>query len=75
MGKLWCMMDPGSKALIGVPTGPDAVEFNSCRIYSRTMYPHLFANWRQVYTETHFRHYNTNGCTYCYQPLHVLERI
>lgn len=37
------------------------------------MLPHLFANWKQIYTEMDLSKYN-EGCNWCYQPLFVLEK-
>ena len=74
MARAWCLLKPGSLALIGVPTGPiDKIVFNSHRIYGPIMYSHLFANWKLIWTEIdyskHFKH-----CDYCYQPLTILKR-
>ncbi len=62
----------GGRALVGVPTGPDALLFNLGRVYGRKMYPHLLANWEQVYSRAD---YDREGdCLHCYQPVHVLEK-
>jgi hypothetical protein len=48
MARAWCLVKPGGRALVGVPSGPDIVVFNSHRIYGPVAYSHLFANWKQV---------------------------
>jgi hypothetical protein len=53
--------------------GPDQIVFNAARIYGPLQYSHLFANWKQVYTETDFRKYNPE-CEHCYQPIHILQK-
>ncbi len=73
MGRAYCLLKPGAQALIGVPTGPDRLVFNAARLYGPNMYPHLFANWKQVHTENDFTKFRED-CLYCYQPVHVLER-
>merc|ERR1711997_933070 len=46
MARAWCVLKPGTKALIGVPThATDKIAFNSHKIYGPVMYSHLFANW------------------------------
>jgi hypothetical protein len=52
MARAWCITKSGSKALIGVPAGPDRIDFNSHKIYGSKMFSHLFANWKQIYTDT-----------------------
>jgi hypothetical protein len=75
MARLWCVVRPGGKALVGVPTGPDQLFYNANRVYGPLQYSHLMANWKQVYSgvdsQERFQH-----CQYCasYQPLHVLEK-
>ena len=72
--RAWCTMRVGGKAIIGIPTGPDIVSYNSHKIYGPVLYSHLFANWKQVYTETDMNQYDET-CNYCYQPLHVIEKV
>ncbi len=58
---------------MGVPTGPGTILFNLGKIYDETMYPHLFANWAQVFSsEADYR--RRPKCIHCYQPPHVLEK-
>lgn len=74
MGKAWCLLKSGAQALIGVPTAPqDKIIFNSHKLYGPIMYPHLFANWKQVYTDLDYSLYS-DRCNFCYQPLVLLER-
>jgi hypothetical protein len=54
MARAWCLVKPGGRALVGVPSGPDIVVFNSHRIYGPVAYSHLFANWEQVSMLKHF---------------------
>ena len=64
----------GARALVGVPTlEKDLIQFNGARIYGDIMYPHLFANWKQIYTERNLSLIK-EGCDWCYQPLFVLEK-
>merc|ERR1712141_920014 len=51
MGRAWCEMKPGSRALVGVPTAKDTICFNAARLYGSFLYRHLFANWKQIYSE------------------------
>ena len=69
-------------------TGKDTICFNGCRIYGPVMYPHLFANYIQVYSGVKDPGFRKGGVKYpglfdrevvCsehhrYQPLHVLEK-
>ena len=88
MAKAWCLMKPGGRALIGVPSGMDAILFNGNRLYGPIMYSHLFANWNQIYSEyrdfdngfdTDPRKFCECGRTcenimWCYQPMSVIEK-
>ena len=75
MSRAWCLVKPGGMGLVGVPTGPDIIGFNSHKIYGPLAYAQLFANWEQVYTETDLKNYDEKGCYFCYQPLHVIQRL
>jgi hypothetical protein len=75
MARSWCLVRPGGFGVVGVPTGPDRIGFNSHKIYGPLAYAQLFANWEQLYTETDFSKYDANGCWWCYQPVHSLRRI
>ncbi len=55
MARSWCLLRPGGKALVGVPSGPDVIAYNSHRIYGPLGYAQLFANFEQVFTNTDFR--------------------
>lgn len=75
MSRAWCVLRPGGRALLGVPTAPeDLLQFNGARIYGPATYPHLLANWLQVHTDSNPRARFSPKCVHCYQPLHVLER-
>ncbi len=74
MARSHCLLKPGGQALVGVPTGPkDILLFNAARVYGPIMYAHLFANWKQVYTEMTPEDFST-GCPWCYQPLYIVEK-
>lgn len=75
MAKAWCLLKPKGQALIGMPVGPgkDVIFFNGCRAYGPVMLPHLFANFKQVYTELNYDKYDPY-CFYCYQELFLLEK-
>ena len=78
----------GGRALVGVPSGKDGVAFNSNRIYGRVMLPHLFANWKQIYSTykdfpadgfeakniSEFCAFPDDDLIFCYQPMTVLEK-
>ena len=51
MGRAWCQMKPGGRALVGLPAGNDMICFNTDRRYGSFLYSQLFANWKQVYSE------------------------
>lgn len=74
MARAWCVLKPGAKALIGVPSGPDRIEFNGHKMYGPIMYSQLFANWKQVFTLNDFDKFSEK-CNFCYQPNHVIERV
>jgi hypothetical protein len=48
MARSWCLVKPGGYGLVGVPTGPDTIAFNSHKIYGRHGFAQIFANWEQV---------------------------
>ena len=48
MARSWCLVKPGGYGLVGVPTGPDNIAFNSHKIYGRHGLAQIFANWEQV---------------------------
>ena len=60
MARAWCMVKPGGRALIGLPTHSDMITFNAHRVYGPVLLSHLFSNWEQVYTKAKFRHENKN---------------
>lgn len=41
----WCVTKPQGALLLGVPGGPDAIEFNAHRIYGNIRMPLITANW------------------------------
>ncbi len=77
MARGWCLLKPGGRALIGVPTNEqDKIYFNINRQYGPIQYPHLFANWKQIHSNIDYEHGNevAKTCLYCYQPLVVAEK-
>ena len=77
MARGWCLLKPGGRALIGVPTlEQDKIWFNIGRMYGPIQYPHLFANWRQIHSNIDYKHGNevSKTCLWCYQPLVVAEK-
>ena len=88
MAKTWCLTRPGGRALVGIPSGMDLINFNANKLYGRIMLPHLFANWNQIYSE-YRDHPNglesdpkdvcgeddpEGNIRYCFQPMTVLEK-
>ena len=76
MGRAWCQMKPGSRALVGFPAGKDTICFNAAKLYGSFLLPHVFANWKQIYSEGNpheilNKEVNCQGPT---QPIHVLEK-
>jgi hypothetical protein len=63
VARAWCASKPGARMLIAVMTGEDMIEYNAHRIYGKIMYPHLVANWKQLWRAP-------GG----YQVVHVLEK-
>jgi hypothetical protein len=47
MARAWCFVKPGGQALVGLPSGPDTIGFNSHKIYGPVSYAQMFANWEQ----------------------------
>lgn len=73
MARVWCALKDGGMALIGVPTGPDALYFNSFKLYGPLMYSHLFANFEQIFSLANISNFG-HRCPFCYQPLHILRK-
>ena len=74
MARAWCLVKPGGLAVVGMPVGPDLIEFNAHRIYGPVQLPHFFANWEQVYTETDITENYGKKCSFCYQPLFIMRK-
>ncbi len=75
MGRAWCLLRPGGRALVGVPAGPeDLLRYNGGRTYGPAMLAHLFANWEQVHSTADYDLHYDEGCPHCYQPVFVLEK-
>ena len=79
MSRAWCLLRPGGRVLIGLPTGRDEICFNSHRVYGTFLYSRLFSYWKQIYSEVDPKVYHKE--TVCrdlsqntYQPIHILEK-
>lgn len=73
MARIWCILKDKGQALIGMPLGPDSIVFNTHRVYGPIMLPHLFANFKQIYSELDYKLYKPS-CSHCYQDLFLLEK-
>ena len=49
IARAWCLSKPGARLVIGVPSGGDSLQFNAHRVYGPLQYPHLLANWAQMW--------------------------
>lgn len=84
MARAWCLTREGGRALIGVPSGFDYVDFNSHRLYGKFMLSHLFANWNQIHTDAVFLPLGFDTPMedrpvkldefYAYQPIYIVEK-
>jgi hypothetical protein len=48
VARAWCVTKPGGHLYLGVPTGPDGVQFNMHRIYGKVRWPLITTNWIQI---------------------------
>jgi hypothetical protein len=67
MARAWCFVKPGGQALVGLPSGPDMMGFNSHKVYGRIMYAQLFANWEVEATNVDFSKNDGVNCYSCFQ--------
>ena len=72
-------MKPGSRALVGLPAGNDAICFNAHRRYGPVLYSQLFVNWKEIYSEVDKSVFNKdvdcrNVSQNLYQPMLILEK-
>ena len=79
MGRAWCRMKPGARALVGLPAGNDVICFNAHRRYGPFLYPQLFANWNEIFSDVDESvfHQNDNCRSVLqnvYQPMIILEK-
>lgn len=81
MGRAWCQLKPGSRALVGLPAGNDMICFNTERRYGPYLYSQLFANWKQIYSEVNADSPNFKQKDSCYdrkqmayQPILIVEK-
>ena len=77
MARAWCLLKPGGRAIVGVPSGKDTICHNGHKFYGHVMYSHLFTNWDQIHSD--IRDFGVLEkepvCTqFHFQPLHVLEK-
>ena len=79
MGRAWCRMKSGARALVGVPAGSDAICFNGHRSYGPVLFSQLFVNWKEVHSDVDNSVFNQkvdcrNVTQRSYQPFIVLEK-
>ena len=75
MARLWCVLGPDSRLLLGVPAAPkDVLVFNSNRVYGPVQFAHLFANFDHVFSDYDEEMFDPE-CEHCYQPMHYLRPI
>ena len=77
MARAWCVLKPGARAIVGVPTAKDTLCYNTHKFYGRVMYPHLFANFVQVHSDVEdwsILSRDANCYNYDFQPIHVIEK-
>ena len=76
MAQAWCLVRPGGRALVGIPTGSDWIRFNAGRIYGPFQLSHLFANWKQVFTKAKITPLTEEreGPNFAKQPIFILEK-
>ena len=79
MGRAWCRMKTGARALVGLPAGNDVICFNAHRRYGPFLYSQLFANWNEIFSDVDKSvfHQNDNCRSVLqnvYQPMIVLEK-
>ena len=79
MGRAWCRMKPGARALVGLPAGNDVICFNAHRRYGPFLYSQLFANWNEIFSDVDESvfHQNDNCRSVLqnvYQPMIALEK-
>ena len=81
MGRAWCQLKPGGRALVGLPAGNDMICFNTERRYGPYLYSQLFANWKQIYSEVNADSPNFKQKDSCYdrkqmayQPILIVEK-
>ena len=53
MARAWCVAKPRAKLYLGLPTGKDCIIHNSNRVYGRTRWPLIAANWKQIDGDKH----------------------
>ena len=76
MGRAWCLLKPGGRALVGVPVGKETICFNAHKFYGPAMFNHVFANWKLIHWDIPDDVFAKEpDCSkYHYQPVFVLEK-
>ena len=79
MGRAWCQMKPGARALVGLPAGNDVICFNAHRRYGPFLYSQLFVNWNEIFSDVDKSvFYQNDNCRSVlqnvYQPMIILEK-
>lgn len=80
MGRAWCQLKDGARALVGLPAGNDVICFNSHRRYGRFLYSHLFANWKEIFSDVypdvfHQTDFCDSQSQQAYQPMIIVEKL
>mgnify|MGYP000493817094 CR=1 FL=1 len=60
LARCWCVAKDDAMLLLGVPVGPDAVEFNAHRVYGDIRLPILTTNWVASDGATSYQSRTTN---------------
>ena len=79
MGRAWCRMKTGARALVGLPAGNDVICFNAHRRYGPFLYSQIFANWNEIFSDVvKSVFYQNDNCRSVsqnvYQPMIILEK-
>ena len=60
--------------LLGIPTGPDCIMFNGCRVYGHVLLSHMFANFNQTRTTMDRSYLSAEAHGWNYQPVYVVTK-
>jgi Caenorhabditis protein of unknown function, DUF268 len=76
VARIWCVTKDDGLLFLGVPSGPDCVQFNAHRIYGRVRYPFLVTNWEKVdsFTSSDLN-FDSNVCNWDLQKLLTFQKV